>query len=57
LQQKAGHLSGKWPGFSLDELRVVFSIPWGSLFLVNHPVHIFVKIVMKLGYLEQEKNV
>jgi hypothetical protein len=38
LQQKAGHRSGKCPGFSPDELRVAFSIPSGSLFLVNHPV-------------------
>jgi hypothetical protein len=38
LQQKAGHRSGKCPGFSPDELRVAFSIPPGSLFLVNHPV-------------------
>jgi hypothetical protein len=38
LQQKAGHPSGKCPGFSPDELRVAFSIPSGSLFLVNHPV-------------------
>jgi hypothetical protein len=36
LQQKAGHRSGKCPGFSPDELRVAFSIPSGSLFLVNH---------------------
>jgi hypothetical protein len=40
LQQKAGHRSGKCPGFSPDELRVAFSIPSGSLFLVNHPVFI-----------------
>jgi hypothetical protein len=39
LQQKAGHRSGKCPGFSPDELRVAFSIPSGSLFLVNHPVY------------------
>jgi hypothetical protein len=39
LQQKAGHRSGKSPGFSPDELRVAFSIPPGSLFLVNHPVY------------------
>jgi hypothetical protein len=38
LEQKAGHRSGKYPGFSPDELRVAFSIPSGSLFLVNHPV-------------------
>jgi hypothetical protein len=38
LQQKAGHRSGKCPGFSPDELRVAFSIPSGSLFLVNHLV-------------------
>jgi hypothetical protein len=38
LQQKAGHQSGKCPGFSPDELRVAFSIPSGSLFLVNHLV-------------------
>jgi hypothetical protein len=38
LEQKAGHRSGKCPGFSPDELRVAFSIPSGSLFLVNHPV-------------------
>jgi hypothetical protein len=30
---------GKCPGFSPDELRVAFSIPSGSLFLVNHPVY------------------
>jgi hypothetical protein len=34
LEQKAGHRSGKCPGFSPDELRVAFSIPSGSLFLV-----------------------
>jgi hypothetical protein len=39
LQQKAGHRSGKYPGFSPDELRVAFSIPSGSLFFVNHPVY------------------
>jgi hypothetical protein len=39
LEQKAGHRSGKCPGFSPDELRVAFSIPSGSLFLVNHPVY------------------
>jgi hypothetical protein len=38
LQQKAGQRSGKCPGFSPDELRVAFSIPSDSLFLVNHPV-------------------
>jgi hypothetical protein len=38
LQQKAGHRSGKCPGFSPAELRVAFSIPPGSLFLVNQPV-------------------
>jgi hypothetical protein len=31
--------SGKCPGFPPDELRVAFSIPPGSLFLVNHPVY------------------
>jgi hypothetical protein len=39
-KQKAGHRSGKCPGFSPDELRVAFSIPSGSLFLVNHPVYV-----------------
>jgi hypothetical protein len=41
LQQKAGHRSGKCPGFSPDELRVAFSVPSGSLFLVNHPVYLY----------------
>jgi hypothetical protein len=36
---KVGHRSGKCPGFSPDELRVAFSIPSGSLFLVNQPVY------------------
>jgi hypothetical protein len=59
LQQKAGHRSGKCPGFSPDELRVAFSIPPGSLFLVNHPVfkYIFfpkpysypIKIIERVG--------
>jgi hypothetical protein len=39
LEQKAGHRSGKCSGFSPDELRVAFSIPSGSLLLVNHPVY------------------
>jgi hypothetical protein len=41
LQQKAGHRSGKCPGFSPDELRVAFSILSGSLFLVNHLVLLY----------------
>jgi hypothetical protein len=51
LQQKAGHRSGKYPGFSPDELRVAFSIPSGSLFLVNHPVYrvIHEKLPMKIS--------
>jgi hypothetical protein len=48
LQQKAGHRSAKCPGFSPDELRVAFSIPSGSLFLVNHPV--VTSVVFAAGY-------
>jgi hypothetical protein len=50
LQQKAGHRSGKYPGFSPDELRVAFSIPSGSLFLVNHLVLGETQLVLKFGF-------
>jgi hypothetical protein len=36
--EKPGHLPLRCPAFCCNVLWVAFSIPSGSLFLVNHPV-------------------